>query len=97
MQSVIPPGDPARTVVAGKAQGWLGLAINFGETMDSNMGGPFPTMTTAWEPTDAERAAIAEGANVVVQILGVPPINPMSVYVGQVPTTDPLDSDEPSV
>lgn len=94
MQSVVPPGDPARTVIAGKAQGWLGLAINFGETMDANNGGPYPTMTTAWQPTDTERAAIAAGANVLVQQLGVPPINPMSVYVGEIPT---LDSDESHV
>lgn len=93
MQSVIPPGDPARTVIAGKRQGWLGLAINYGETMDSNMGGPFPTMTTAWEPTEAERAAIAAGGNIVIQILGTPPINPMSVYVSD---PVPVDSDQPT-
>jgi hypothetical protein len=85
MQSVIPPGDPARTIVAGKSQGWRGLAINFGETMDANMGGPFPTMTTAWEPNEAERAAIAAGANIVIQLLGTPPINPMSVYISDIP------------
>lgn len=86
MQSVIPPGDPSHTIVAGKAQGWRGLAINYGQTTDANQGDAvFPTMTTAWEPTEAERAAIAAGANIVVQILGVPPINPMSVYVGELP------------
>lgn len=90
MQSVVPPGDPSRTVIAGQKQGWLGLAINYGETMDANNGGPYPTMVTAWEPSDAERAAIAAGANIVVQLLGVPPINPMSVYVSEIPT---LDSD----
>ena len=85
MQSVIPPGDPARTVIAGKRQGYLGLAINYGQTEDANVDGVFPTMTTAWQPTDAERAAIAAGANIVVRLLGVPPINPMAVYVSEVP------------
>jgi hypothetical protein len=84
MQSVIPPGDPARTIIAGKAQGWRGLAVNYGQTTDKNVEGDFPTMTTAWEPTDAERAAIAAGANIVIQIIGVPPINPMSVYVSEI-------------
>lgn len=85
MQSVIPPGDPSHTVIAGKAQGYLGLAVNYGQTIDANVGGPFPTMTTAWEPTDAERAAIAAGANIIVQLIGRPPINPMCVYIGDIP------------
>src|SRR4051812_10833346 len=86
MQSVIPPGDASRTVIAGKKQDWRGLAINYGETEDLNHPGIlFPTMTTAWEPNEAERAAIAAGASIVVQILATPPINPMCVYVGAVP------------
>lgn len=88
MRSVIPPGDPNRTIVAGQKQGWRGLAINYGQTTDTNVDGVFPTMTTAWEPDEVERAAIAAGASIVIQILGVPPINPMSVYVGEVPTVD---------
>jgi hypothetical protein len=86
MQSVIPPGDPDRTIIAGKAQGWKGLAVNYGITEDTNFpGSQFPTMTTAWEPNPEERAAIAAGANIVVQILGVPPINPMCLYVSEIP------------
>jgi hypothetical protein len=85
MQSVIPPGDPARIVIAGKKQGYLGLAIHYGQTMDTNVGGPLPTMTTAWEPTAVEREAIAAGASIIVQLIGTPPINPMCVYVGSVP------------
>ena len=92
MQSVIPPGDPARTVIAGKRQGYLGLAINYGQTEDA-----FPTMTTAWQPTDAERAAIAAGANIVVRLLGVPPINPMAVYVSEVPQIEDLMPPEQDV
>lgn len=37
MQSVIPPGDPDNTIIAGKSQGFLGLAINFG-MIEMNMG-----------------------------------------------------------
>lgn len=86
MQSVIPPGDPAYTIIAGKGQGFLGLAINFHTTTDPNFPDHvFSAMTTAWEPNDAERAAIAAGANIVVQILGEPPIRPMCLYVGEVP------------
>lgn len=80
MQSVIPPGDKRRTHIAGKAQGYRGLAINYGETPCGA-----PTMTTAWEPNDAERRAIAAGANIIVQILGTPPINPMIVAIGEIP------------
>jgi len=97
MQSVIPPGDPSKTVIAGKRQGYLGLAINYGQTEDANFPGHiFPTMTTAWQPTDAERAAIAAGANIVVQLLGTPPINPMVLYVSEIPVIEPLDNEQPT-
>jgi hypothetical protein len=108
MQSVIPPGDPSRTVIAGQRQGWRGLAINFGtasfEDMVRNIaafivnavhygqtedtGHPgiiFPTMTTAWEPSPDELARLNAGGKVIVRQLGSPPINPMSVDVGECP------------
>lgn len=90
MQSVVPPGDPTRTVIAGKSQGWLGLAVNYGQTTDANMGGPYPTMVTAWEPSAQELAALNAGANVVVQLLGTPPINPMNVHVSDPPPDAPI-------
>lgn len=80
MQSVIPPGDPARTVIAGKSQGFLGLAINYDTTEDGA-----PVMRTAYEPTDAERAAIAAGANIIMEEIARPPITPRRVYVGLPP------------
>lgn len=89
MQSVIPPGDPARTVIAGKKQGYLGLAINYTEVTDTNFPGQvFPAMVTAWEPTPDELAALNAGAKVIIQMLGSPPINPIAVYVGEVPTDE---------
>jgi hypothetical protein len=86
MQSVIPPGDPERIVIAGKSQGWLGLAIHFGQCEDTNHPGViFPTMETAWQPDADELARLNAGAAVVVRQLGTPPIRPMSVYVGEAP------------
>lgn len=91
MLAVIPPGDPKATVIAGKKQGWQGLPINYGQTEDLNHPGHvFPTMTTAWEPTPDELAALNAGAKVIVQIIGTPPINPMAVTVGEPIDTPPL-------
>lgn len=84
MQSVIPPGDPAKTIIAGQRQGWRGLAINY-TTVQSDAGNEFPAMITAWEPSPGDIAAIAAGAKILVSIIGLPPIAPMSVYVGAVP------------
>ena len=80
MQSVIPPGDPAQTVIAGKAQGFLGLAINYDVTPCGQ-----PLMRTAWVPTDGELRALLAGAPIVVEMLGRPPILPMLLTVGEVP------------
>jgi hypothetical protein len=86
MQSVIPPGDPERIVIAGKSQGWLGLAIHFGQCEDTGFPGQvFPMMETAWQPNADELARLNAGAAVVVRQLGTPPIRPMSVYVGEAP------------
>jgi len=105
VQSVIPPGE--RVVIAGKSQGWRGLAIaldpvsfermvatiavslltsiGYDQTEDANFPGHvFPAMTTAWEPNAEELAALNAGGKVLVQQLGIPPIRPMSVYVGGV-------------
>jgi hypothetical protein len=84
MQSVIPPGDPSRTMIASKAQGWRGLAVNY-TTVQSDGGNEFPAMVTAWEPSPGDIAAIVAGAKILVSIIGIPPIAPMSVFVGEVP------------
>lgn len=81
MQSVIPPGDPKRTVVAGKQQGYLGLAINYDRTPCGS-----PVMRTAWRPSPNELAALVAGAPIVVEILGQPPIQPMMLTIGAVPS-----------
>lgn len=84
MQSVIPPGDPASIVVAGKAQGFLGLAIHYTTTPCGA-----PVMETAWKPdTPEELARVLAGAPIIIRILGTPPINPMLVEVGEVPRDD---------
>lgn len=83
MNSVIPPGDPKRTVIAGKQQGYLGLAINYDLTPCGH-----PIMRTAWRPTPVELAAINAGAPIVVEILGSPPIQPMMLTIGAVPPLD---------
>lgn len=80
MRSVIPPGDPNRTVIAGKDQGYLGLAINYGTLPDGT-----PTMTRAYEPTPDELERLNNGASIIFQQLGTPPIRPEAVYVGEVP------------
>jgi hypothetical protein len=80
MNSVIPPGDPAKIVIAGKRQGFLGLAIHYTATPCGS-----PVMETAWQPTLDELARINAGAPILIKILGVPPINPMIVEVGNAP------------
>lgn len=80
MQSVIPPGDPGKIVIAGKAQGFLGLAIHYTTTPCGA-----PVMETAWEPTAEQLKRLNGGAKVLVKIIGTPPINPMIVDVGEIP------------
>lgn len=66
------------TRVLGKSQGYLGLPVR-----DEKADG-VSSMTTAWEPTPAEIAAIQAGAKIEVTILGNghPPI---MLGVGDVP------------
>lgn len=40
-------------------------------------------MISRWSPTPAERYAIANGADIYVEILAYGKINPMKVHVGQ--------------
>ena len=66
------------TRVIGKSQGYLGLPLRDGEI------GGVPTMTSSWQPTPAELAALAEGAPIYVTLHGQghPPI---MVSIGPVP------------
>ncbi len=65
-----------QTRVIGESQGYLGLPIR-DETINCAVNGPeTPAMTTAWQPSDEERAAISAGAPVHLRILGTrhPPV-----------------------
>lgn len=74
----------ARVARIGKATGWPELAVRL--SVDPATG--LATMTSAWEPTPAELAALNAGANVHVVLLGVPSHPPISVTVGDPPKDD---------
>ena len=63
----------------GKSQGYLGLSV-----LDTTLPDGTACMITAWDCTEAERAAIAAGATVYLQILGSghPPVN---LWSGEAP------------
>lgn len=86
MQSVIPPGPPERIRIAGKSQGFLGLAVCYDIDADG-----YILMRTAYQPSPKERAAIAAGANIIMEELGPPPITARKIFVGDVPTVEPID------
>lgn len=72
------------TRVIGKSQGYLGLPLR-DEAIDCPVNGAeTPSMTTAWQPTPEELAALNQGAAVHVRILGRdhPPI---MLGVGPIP------------
>lgn len=72
------------TRVIGKSQGYLGLPLR-DVTINCTVGGDeTPAMETAWLPTSEEIAAIADGAPVILRVLGTthPPV---MVSVGCVP------------
>lgn len=72
------------TRICGKTQGYLGLPLR-DELINCAVNGPdTPRMTTAWEPTPDELAALNAGATIHISILGVTP-PPMVVGVGPVP------------
>ena len=62
----------------GKAQGYLGLPLR-DEVVDG-----VPQMTSSWQPSPAELAALIAGAPIYVTLLGTghPPI---LVHIGPVP------------
>lgn len=59
----------------GGSQGFIGLAVKDTQINTTNLG-MYPCMITAWEPTPAEREAIANGGLVYLTILGTshPPV-----------------------
>lgn len=72
------------TRIIGQSQGYLGLPIRDGQMHCAVNGPNTPTMTTAWQPTPEEIAAINAGASIHVTLLGTghPPI---FVEVGPTP------------
>lgn len=58
------------TRVIGKSQGYLGLPVKDEVVHDSVSGFDVDTMTTAWEPTPDELAALNAGAPIHVRIFG---------------------------
>jgi len=72
------------TRVLGKSQGYLGLPLR-DEVINCVVNGQgTPCMTTAWEPSPKEIAAINAGAPIYVRLVGIahPPI---MVEVGNAP------------
>ena len=75
------------TRVLGQSQGYLGLPLR-DVVINCSVGGPAtPAMETAWLPTREEIAAIAEGAPLILRVLGTqhPPV---MIEVGEVPRRD---------
>lgn len=56
--------------VLGKSQGYLGLPVRDEVIHDAATGQLVGAMTTAWEPTPAEVAAIRQGARVYLRLFG---------------------------
>lgn len=71
-------------ITIGQAQGFLGLPIRIG--VDAATG--YGTMTSAWEPSPKELAALNAGAKVHVQLLGHRSHPPMMVEVGEPPSDE---------
>ena len=76
------------TRTIGKSQGYLGLPLRDGKVVDPVSGAVTPTMTSAWQPTPQELAALNAGASIHVCLLGRahPPI---LVAVGPLPGLAP--------
>lgn len=60
----------------GESQGYLGLPIRDDMVHCSVSGENTPCMLSAWLPSEEERAAIASGAPVILQVIGTshPPV-----------------------
>lgn len=72
------------TRVLGKCQGYLGLPLR-DVVINCSVNGPeTPAMETAWFPTPDELVALAEGAPVILRVMGTghPPV---MLYTGEKP------------
>lgn len=85
---MIPARIEGCTRVLGAPQGWTPETSEpcCGLPIRDEVSGGMPVMVSAWEPTPAEAAAIAAGANIMLRIVGVahPPV---MLFVGD-PTHD---------
>jgi hypothetical protein len=85
MINAIPPGDPKRTHIIGRSQGYLGLAVNFGTEVDVTNGLEVPALTTAYTPTPEELAKLNAGGSVAFQFLYLTQHPPCKVWVTDAP------------
>ena len=67
--------------VCGKSQGFLGLPVR-DEQVTAEDGTTYNIMHTAWEPTPDEIKAIANGAKIIVSVIGNSP-QPIMLGVGK--------------
>lgn len=89
MINTIPPGDQKHTVIIGRSQGYLGLAVNFSVVYDNAAKSEAPCLRTAHQPTPEEIAKIVAGAPIVLELI-TQRHPPMSIYVGDTP--EPVSS-----
>lgn len=86
MISVFPPEEQgSQTVVIGKSQGYLGLAVNYSVTIDEPTGRETPCLRTAYQPTPKELEALNAGASIIVELINVTQHPPIAVYTGPIP------------
>lgn len=85
MINTIPPGDQKQTVIIGRSQGYMGLAVNFSVVTDATTNGLTPCLRTAHQPTPEEIERIVAGAPIVLELINIQRHPPMSIYVGETP------------
>lgn len=85
MKSIPPPGlDPSHIMCIGQSQGYDGLWVHYGIYFDHAQERQTSQLTTAFEPTDEQRGAIAAGAPIVISLINVQRHPPIMVDVGSV-------------
>lgn len=71
----------------GKGQGYEGIAVRYGYTVDPVCGQPTMCMATAWRPDPDELAALNAGAAILIEQINISRLPPMLVTVMQPPET----------
>lgn len=77
-QSIPPPGrDPASIICIGESQGYTGLHVHFGYVFDHARERQTPALTTAYELSPEQIAALVAGSPLIIRLINVmqhPPI-----------------------